>query len=397
MNICLVSIPKISPHNGGVENVCYNLAQQIADAGEHKVYSLYVNKDITVPELPQITYHTLSEDYAERAQDTITDLHQFIYNNKLDIIWVHTPQPLLSSLIKQASENTSARIISIYHSAPTTIISEIGDRHDLYLYRCRYHQEFIPYLFLLLKLPLSFLKALRKTRNTLRNIFQTSDVVSLLSARYIDEFVRLSGCKDRTKLSYVTNPILTPEPEYNAIEKKNQIIVVCRHEWKHKRLDRMLRIWQKLQHLFPDWGLVILGDGPAHQEYQDDAKRLNLQRVTFTGKQKPDSYYAESKIICMTSSWEGLPMVLLEAQRYGCVPIAYESFAALRDIITPGETGFCIPPFKQGDYIQALQQLMQDNHLWLQMSRKNVEHAAQFTIGRVVAKWLDLFQSLTSR
>ena len=70
---------------------------------------------------------------------------------------------------------------------------------------------------------------------------------------------------------------------------------------------------------------------------------------------------------------------------------------ALRDIITPGETGFCIPPFKQGDYIQALQQLMQDNHLWLQMSRKNVEHAAQFTIGRVVAKWLDLFQSLTSR
>lgn len=45
----------------------------------------------------------------------------------------------------------------------------------------------------------------------------------------------------------------------------------------------------------------------------------------------------------MTSIWEGLPMTLIEAMHYGCVPIAFDSFAALYDLIDNGNNGFIIP------------------------------------------------------
>lgn len=395
MNICIVTLPKISPLNGGVENVCYNLARHIAHSAKYKVYSLYAKPDEATAELPEVTYHTLPSDYETGQLEHIDRLHQFILNEGIDILWVHTPIQKLSNLIYKASKNTGAKVVSIYHTAPTGILSEIRDRHDLYLYRCRNYKEIIPYILLLLKLPLSYLNAYRKTRNNLQNMFRNSDIVSLLSERYIDEYMRLSGINDRSKLTYVTNPLITPETFHGEFsDKKNQVLVVCRHEWKNKRLDRILTIWHKMQHSFPNWRLVILGDGPAHQEYKAQAHRLDLQRISFEGKQKPDSYYAESKIICMTSSWEGLPMVLLEAQRYGCVPIAYESFGALRDIIIPGETGYCIPPFKQGEYIQALSMLMRDGELWKTLSQNCRRHSEAFNITSVAERWIQLFQKL---
>lgn len=52
-----------------------------------------------------------------------------------------------------------------------------------------------------------------------------------------------------------------------------------------------------------------------------------------------------ASILCMTSTIEGLPMVLLEVMAAGCVPIVYGSFAAAEDVITNGENGYVVEPF----------------------------------------------------
>ena len=44
----------------------------------------------------------------------------------------------------------------------------------------------------------------------------------------------------------------------------------------------------------------------------------------------------------MTSSFEGWGLTLTEAQQYGCVPLAFHSFASLTDIITDKVNGFAI-------------------------------------------------------
>ena len=59
-------------------------------------------------------------------------------------------------------------------------------------------------------------------------------------------------------------------------------------------------------------------------------------------------------IFCMTSNYEGFPMVLLEAMQFGCVPIAFKSFESLDDIIINHNNGYQITPFDIYEYINSL-------------------------------------------
>ena len=68
-----------------------------------------------------------------------------------------------------------------------------------------------------------------------------------------------------------------------------------------------------------------------------------LKRVRFEGRQNPKRYYEEASIFMLTSSFEGWGLTLTEAQQFGCVPLAFYSYASLPDIITDGKNGFMIP------------------------------------------------------
>ena len=99
----------------------------------------------------------------------------------------------------------------------------------------------------------------------------------------------------------------------------------------------------------------------------------------------------------MTSGWEGLPMALLEAQQYGCVPIAYESFSALPDIIENGKTGFRIPAFNEQDFIEKLTYLMTHEGERERMAENCIQHANKFQVSDIVNRWLSIFSDLLRR
>lgn len=54
----------------------------------------------------------------------------------------------------------------------------------------------------------------------------------------------------------------------------------------------------------------------------------------------------------MTSDYEGFGMVLTEGMAFGCVPLAFNSFPSLRDIVDEGRDGFIIPPFDIDAYAE---------------------------------------------
>ena len=56
----------------------------------------------------------------------------------------------------------------------------------------------------------------------------------------------------------------------------------------------------------------------------------------------------------MTSHIEGWPMTLLEAQQYGCVPIVYNTFAALSEIIENNVNGYIIGKYDEEAFFNAI-------------------------------------------
>ena len=123
-------------------------------------------------------------------------------------------------------------------------------------------------------------------------------------------------------------------------------------------------------------------------------KKLQIPNITFTGSCDPTKYYEQGAILCMTSSTEGLPMVLIEAMQYGCATIAYNSFESLQDIITDGYNGFAVTPFKKKEYINKLRTLMTDKALREKFGQNGMEMVKRFDRKIIAKQWIELFRKV---
>lgn len=86
------------------------------------------------------------------------------------------------------------------------------------------------------------------------------------------------------------------------------------------RVDRLLRIWSLVEANFPDWELKVVGDGRERRNLEKEAAGLGLHRVRFCGHStRVEEHYATAAILCLTSSFEGWGLVLVEAQAAGVV------------------------------------------------------------------------------
>lgn len=96
----------------------------------------------------------------------------------------------------------------------------------------------------------------------------------------------------------------------------------------------------------------------------------------------------------MTSDFEGWGMVLTEAMTFGTIPVAFNSFAAITDIIEDGQTGVLVPPFSCKQFARKLGVLMKDEELRREMSKHCMEHVKRFDIQNVVDEWEKVFDRL---
>lgn len=386
MNICIVSSLKMGTCQGGIESVCYNLAHEILRRKEHKLYQLHLNNNIC-EDVPGVNYlHLLP---IHQTTDFIHQIRTFIESNEIDIIWNHTMNVPLVQRLRKAVEGKHTKIVTVYHTAPNTALAELREVYS----QCIFKRDWKTYFRLLINYPRNLFGVYRRCRAELCAIAENSDCVSLLSKSYINEYKRIC-LKNYKNLCAIANPLMYHEQGERAMEKKRQVLVVARHEWKHKRLDRIISIWKNIEDNFPEWQLLILGDGQNHIDFVNYAISIGTKRVKFLGMISPESYYKESSIICLTSGWEGLPMVLIEAQKHGCVPISYKSFAALPDIIHNGKTGYMIPAFKKRKYLKKLTRLMSHPEQLEEMSKNCELHAKNFAVDEITNKWINLFESI---
>ena len=389
MNICIVIHERFGPMKGGVESVCYNLALEFLKMPEYQVFQLYEH-DKGTPEIHGVIAERLPSVHDD---DAVHKIHEFLEQNKIDIIWNHSPNMELMPILKKSVNGLHTKIVAIYHCSPYARMAELRDRVSLAWYNCLHHGYLKEFVWTVLKLPLSWCRAWNKTKLFMESLACYGDCVCMLSRFYCNEYQSIMRDYSYPVRS-INNPLINCDTDTCGEEKKNQILIVARHVWKNKRLDRAFALWKRISPLFPEWKLVVLGDGPDHDAYVELANRLKLRQISFEGMVDATPYYRESKIICMTSSFEGLPMVLIEAQQYGCVPIAYESFSALPDIIENGKTGYRIPPFKQSKFVNQLILMMENEDLLSQMSQNCKLHAREFDVCKIIPRWISIFNEL---
>lgn len=220
-------------------------------------------------------------------------------------------------------------------------------------------------------------------------------------ARRYDRFVILTE-EELPLWQGIDSVVTIPNPRTYASEARadmsaKQIISVGRFEYQ-KNFIELIEMWASIANLYPDWTLTIYGDGPNKDACQALVSRLGIDKQCVLRPATKDikQRYLEHSIYAMSSHYEGLPMVLLEAQALGIPIISYALPSGPRDIVTDGKDGFLVRQYAREDFVKKLRLLMDSYDLRERMSIAAQESSKRFSIDNIMARWTTLFDELKS-
>jgi len=149
----------------------------------------------------------------------------------------------------------------------------------------------------------------------------------------------------------------------------------------------------------PDVDVLIAGEGALRPDLEALAARLGIaSRVRFLGlRHDVPALLGGVDVLALTSLYEGLPNVVIEAMATGAVAVATD-VGGCRELIAPGETGFLVPPGDVEAVAGAMLRLLRSPDVAHRMSsaaRRRVE--SEFTIEAMVAKTTAVYDTCLSQ
>jgi len=176
------------------------------------------------------------------------------------------------------------------------------------------------------------------------------------------------GLIDPSRTSVVFNGIATPaiaplgglRGELGVGEGMPLVLSVGRfHEQKDQ--DTLLRAWTLVLERRPDSVLALVGSGPLEAALREQSAALGLADSVRFLPPRPDLAlaYADANVFVLTSLWEGLPYVVLEAMSYG-LPVAATAVDGVPEAVADGESGMLFPPSDPAAAAAVIVELLDD-------------------------------------
>ena len=230
-----------------------------------------------------------------------------------------------------------------------------------------------------------------------RREYEGCDAYTVLCNAYKSEVEKILGIESSESHIYA---IENPEYPVESVnyEKEKMVLFCGRFENWSKRIDRLLRIWAKVQDRMPDWKLMLVGDGENWDMLTEMARELSLERVFFEGRRNDVAdYYRKASVVVMTSQTEGWGLALTEGQAHGCIPIAFGCTSGIKEVLLAEQgCGIEVAPFDEDEFANQLIRVSQMSGQEQMAIRQNaVERIKWYTPEIISEKWRVLFDELS--
>ena len=382
MNIVFAYPTGLNPQKGGVERITDIIAKILLKRG-YTIFYLNWKREQDNYEYPVPVIDLPSSNLED--PNNLEVYKRFLKENRIDVIinqhGLYEGTYFLSQVKVQ-----NVKIISVLHSDPFGYYNHLfADLMTLRDSSIKEKVKRVARFFLYRKVKKIIHRSLV---NHYTFIQEHPQYVCLLSESYKERLEEYCDLPDNYFIS-IPNP-----NTYENIEiiphKEPILLFVGRLDNRSKKLFTLIDIWYRLCKLYPQWKLIIVGDGPDKDVLINKAK--DISNIEFKGYQDPREYYEKASIFCMTSIFEGFPMCLTEAMQFGCVPIAFDSFSAVYDIIKPGETGELVKSFDKKEYVGKLIHLIDDETYRKKLSKNAFQYVKRYDIANILPKWIELIE-----
>lgn len=185
-----------------------------------------------------------------------------------------------------------------------------------------------------------------------RTLFPTADSAVAVGHGVAEDLVRRAGIAE-DRITTIYNPIITPdvdvlaraEPPHPWLREADRpVILAAGRLVAQKDFPTLIRAFERLRRRRPA-RLIILGSGPKHAGLQAQIARLGLaDDVHLPGYvDNPFVWMARASVFVLSSAWEGLPGVLIEAMACGCPVVSTDCRSGPREILGHGAYGPLVP------------------------------------------------------
>jgi len=185
-----------------------------------------------------------------------------------------------------------------------------------------------------------------------RRFYPWADGIVAVSNGVADDLARVTGTP-RECIDVIYNPIITPEIEAKAhapldhpwfMPGQPPVVLAAGRLRPQKDFPTLIRAFAQVRAEQPA-RLVILGDGPERPALAGLVQQLGLQQDVslpgFTGN--PYAYMARAALFVLSSRWEGLPTVLVEALYCGAPVVSTDCPSGPPEILAEGRHGQLVP------------------------------------------------------
>lgn len=334
---------------GGTERVASLLANELSTFYRITILSRQVN---TLANAYYLNDRVTDIKFQGNSWYFINQCKQYIYSNHPDIVIIHTMSKLTSALLLSGIKTKN--IWSLEHIS--------YDSHA--------------WIF----------KQLRK------RLYSKLDVIVTLTN---DDAVNYKRFSNNVKIIANATPLKIKKISH---QNNSKIIVSIGRLTYQKGYDYLIRAWSLVEKIYPDWSLHIYGEGESREKLEqmvrnNKLRNIRLKRMT----NNVQNVYDNTAFYVMSSRFEGLPVVLIEAQSRGLPIVSFNCPSGPAEIISEGIDGYLVENGNVEMLAERIGYLIDNDSIRQVFSANALISAKRFEPDQIINQWITLIDDECKR
>ena len=351
----------VNEADGGLK-VAVNLANELSDKYEIHLLSIFATREVFFELGEDIHYQVLSKEKLSMTKDffkAVKLLRSYVVENDISILF--GIGITMNAVGVAGTLGLKTKFVSCDHT------NSISDNRT----RVQKIQRYI-------------------------GAYGASKIITLTEKDKLNYVRRYRISKDRVSYIYNWMGDIFRNNETYSTESKT-ILTVGRFHFQ-KGYDYLSKVAINVLSKYPDWQWNIYGSGDDQIKEKLVAELEEggvITQVNFKGNVKGiENIYPNHGIYVMTSRYEGLPLVLLEAKQYKLPIVSFNCPTGPSEIVLDGKNGYLIDNFDTEEMSNKICELIGNEELREIFSGNSMNDTEKFSKEKILQQWINLIEEM---